>query len=119
MTVFRAATLRTFFFAFHAGAKELMADLPLGRLQVNEPLFSHVRIDYFVPFLVKQGQSQVKRYGCIFPCLSMCTVHLEVAHNLTTDSFLQALRRFISRRGRPQQIYSDNGKNLVGPEKIF
>ena len=24
MTVFRAATLRTFFFAFHAGAKELM-----------------------------------------------------------------------------------------------
>ena len=23
MTVFRAATLRTFFFAFHAGAKEL------------------------------------------------------------------------------------------------
>ena len=25
MTVFRAATLRTFFFAFHAGAKELKA----------------------------------------------------------------------------------------------
>ena len=28
MTVFRAATLRTFFFAFHAGAKELMESDP-------------------------------------------------------------------------------------------
>ena len=26
MTVFRAATLRTFFFAFHTGAKELISD---------------------------------------------------------------------------------------------
>ena len=99
--------------------QQLMADLPLGRLQVNEPPFLPVGVDYFGPFLVKQGRSQVKRHGCIFTCLSMRAVHLEVAYNLTTDSFLQALRRFRSRRGKPQQIHSDNGTNFVGAEKIF
>ena len=61
----------------------------------------------------------MKRYGCIFTCLSMRAAHLEVAHSQTTDSFLQALRRFTSRRGKPQQIYNDNGTNLVGAEKIL
>ena len=49
----------------------------------------------------------------------MRAVHLEVAHNLTTDSLLQALRRFISRRGKPRQIYSDKGTNFVGAEKTL
>ena len=93
--------------------QQLMADLPLGRLQVNEPPFLHVEIDYFGSFLGKQGRSQVKS------CLSMRAVQLKLVHNLTTDSFLQALRRFISRKGKPQQIYSDNGTNFVGAEKIL
>ena len=35
MTVFRAATLRTFFFAFHAGAKELMCERALRNPKVS------------------------------------------------------------------------------------
>ena len=49
----------------------------------------------------------------------MRAVHLEVAHNLTTDSLLQVLRRFISRRGKPRQIYRDKGTNFVGAEKTL
>ena len=45
---------------------QLMADLPLARLQVNQPAFSHVGVDYFGPFLIKQGRSEVKRHGCLF-----------------------------------------------------
>ena len=43
MTVFRAATLRTFFFAFQAGAKELRIDKknPKGKVSV---LFSFLAI---------------------------------------------------------------------------
>ena len=37
-----------------------------------------------------------------------------VAVDLSTDAFLSCLQSFISRRGRPQNIYSDNGKNFVG-----
>jgi len=33
---------------------------------------------------------------------------------MTTDSFILALRRFISRRGHPKTMWSDNGLNFVG-----
>ena len=42
-----------------------MADLPKARLQIHEPPFSHVGVDYFGPLLVKMKRSVVKRYGCL------------------------------------------------------
>ncbi|XP_071490098.1 uncharacterized protein [Diadema antillarum] len=44
-------------------------------------------------------------------------VHVEVAHSLDTDSFVNALRRFIARRGKPEKIVSDNGTNFRGAER--
>ena len=41
-------------------------------------------------------------------------IHLEVAFGLDTDSFLNALSRFTSRRGTPSAITSDNGTKFVG-----
>ena len=41
-------------------------------------------------------------------------VHLETCPDLNTDTFLNAFRRFCSRRCQPQFIYSDNGKIFVG-----
>ena len=37
--------------------------------------------------------------------------------DMTTDSFLMTLRRFIARRGEPDIIWCDNGSNFVGVEK--
>ena len=96
-----------------------MADLSSGRLQVDKPPFLHVEVDYFWHFLVTQRRSKVKRYGCIFTCLTVRAVHLEISHNLTTDSFINALRRFLARRGPPEQFYSDNGTNLVGATRLL
>ena len=47
-----------------------MADLPLERLIPDQPPFNFVGIDYFGPVLVRQKRSRVKRYGCIFTCLT-------------------------------------------------
>lgn len=46
----------------------------------------------------------------------MCTraVHIELVSELTTQAFLAALTRFVSRRGKPSNILSDNGGNFVG-----
>ena len=52
-------------------------------------------------------------------CMTTRAIHLEVAPDLTTSSFLNALRRFISRRGNIQHLYSDNGSNFVGAERVM
>ena len=44
-------------------------------------------------------------------------VHLEVAYSLDTDSCINALRRFVCRRGQVTTMRSDNGTNFVGAER--
>ena len=95
-------------------AQQLMAQLPPERVNVPPGPFSSTGIDYFGPFLVRRGRSEEKRYGIVFTCLASRAVHFEVAHSLDTSSFINALRRFIARRGEVKSIFSDNGTNLVG-----
>ena len=97
--------------------QQKMADLPSDRLRPDEPPFTNVGLDYFGPIEVKRGRSIVKRYGVIFTCMSTRAVHLEVAFSLDTDSCINALRRFISRRGPVKLFVSDNGTNLVAAER--
>ena len=55
----------------------------------------------------------------IFVCLSTKAVHLEVASDLSTNTFLSSLKRFISRRGYPVGMRSDNGTNFVGADHVL
>lgn len=93
-----------------------MADLPKERLTPAPP-FTYCGVDYFGPFRIKEGRKELKRYGVLFTCLSSRAVHIEAANSLETNSFLNALRRFIARRGPVREIRSDRGTNIVGAEK--
>lgn len=94
-----------------------MADLPKERLESNQPPFNKVGVDYFGPFYTKCLRSQVKRYGVIFTCMASRAVHIEMAYSLDVSSFINCLKRFISRRGLVSTIFSDRGTNFVGAEK--
>ena len=56
----------------------------------------------------------MKRYCALFTCVVRRAVHIEVTIVLDTDSFIQALRRFIARQGPVRLIRLDNGTNFVG-----
>ena len=94
--------------------QQKMADLLPERCVPDKPPFTYTGLDLFGPFLVRSRRSEVKRYGVIFTCFNTRGVHLEVVHNLETDSFINAFLRFIARRGCPCEIWSDNGTNIVG-----
>ncbi|XP_055542701.1 uncharacterized protein LOC129728292 [Wyeomyia smithii] len=79
--------------------------------------FSRVGIDYFGPYMIKIGRSQVKRWVALFTCMTIRAIHLEVTTSLSTESFKLALRRFIARRGAPAEIYTDHGTNFVGASR--
>jgi len=97
--------------------EQLMADLPKESLMSGDPPFTYVGVDYFGPFYLRQGRSNVKRYGCLFTCLVIRAVDIEVVNSLDTDSFLNAFRRFINLRGCPTTVYSDNGTNFQAGER--
>ena len=97
--------------------QQKMANLPEDRVCPSEPPFTYTGVDCFGPLFVHRGRSTVKRYGLLFTCLAVRAIHIEVAHSLDTDSFINALRRFITRRGQPQRIRSDNGSNFVRGDK--
>jgi len=43
-------------------------------------------------------------------------VHIEVADSLEAESFINTLRRFVSRRGPVREIRRDRGTNFIGAE---
>ena len=93
-----------------------MAGLPKDRLTPAPP-FTYVGVDYFGPVTTKQGRKENKRYGELLTCLVSRAVHIEIGNSLETDSFLNALRRFIARRGPVLEILCNNGTNFIGAER--
>ena len=98
----------------------LMAPLPEARLTPHVAPFTFTGIDFFGPLTVSmggRGRRLEKRWVCLFTCLTVRAVHLVVCHGLSADEFLLALSQFISVRGRPREIFSDNGTNFTATER--
>ena len=49
--------------------------------------------------------------------LATRAVHVDVSPDYSTEKFLMVLRRFVSIRGYPSKLYSDNGAQLVAANK--
>ena len=103
--------------------KTLMSELPKERLEAYGKPFYKTGIDFFGPIIVKLSkktrayQGKAKRYGVIFTCMTTRAIHLEIAGDLITNSFILSLRHFIARRGNVKHIRSDNRTNFKGAQK--
>jgi hypothetical protein len=84
-----------------------MPAYPKMRVEETTP-FLHTGLDYFGPLFVKVGSKVSKVWVCLFTCLVIRGVHLEVINDLSAEEFIMCLRRFIARRGKPNEIISDN-----------
>lgn len=105
-------------FRFNAKPEQyIMGNLPASRITPARP-FLTTGLDYAGPFLLRDRKGRnfktSKAYVSLFICFVTKAIHLEVVSDLTTECFLAALKRFMARRGKCSQIFSDNGTNFVG-----
>lgn len=100
-----------------------MSDLKSCRVNPAFKPFTHTGSDFTGPLRVTaikgRGVRARKAYVCIFVCLTTRAVHIELASDLSTECFLSALKRFLSRRGPIAHIYTDNGSNYVGAKRYL
>ncbi len=101
------------------GMEQKMGPLPDHRVQMGA-MFQSVAIDLFGPVEYQQHvkKRQVgKGWGVVFVCTTTSALHVEFMDTYSTDSFLLALRRFMSIRGTPTRFQSDRGEQLVAAAK--
>ena len=86
--------------------------LPTSRVSDDLP-FTKVGVDFagllYVKNIYQSGGEMYKCYIALFTCASTRAIHLELTPDLSTNSFIRVLKRFIGRRGFPGLIISDNG----------
>lgn len=100
---------------------ELMGDLPDVRVNRSSRAFVHTGVDYAGPLLVRttpgRGHKSHKSYIALFICLTVKAIHLELVSDYSSAAFIAAYQRFVSRRGVPSAMYSDNGTTFHGADR--
>ncbi|GBM13210.1 hypothetical protein AVEN_187982-1 [Araneus ventricosus] len=92
---------------------QVIAPLPDIRVEQSAP-FTIIGVDFAGPLFVKD--TNAKHYILLITCAVTRSVHLELVGDKTTDTFLLAFRRFISRRGLCSVVISDNARTFKRAE---
>ena len=97
-----------------------MAELPEFRVRPQSPPFATTLVDYLGPVAVKVSRNtSTKGYCAVFSCSVTRAIHLTCVPDLSTEAFLQALERFISIRGAPNLLISDNATCFRGADNTM
>ena len=95
------------------------AALPEFRAQASPP-FAKVGLDFAGPLFVRGGKRNMSKvYIALFTCAVTRAVHLELVQDMSVDVFLRSFRRFVSRRGSPTMVVSDNAKTFKLAAKLL
>ncbi|ETN71462.1 hypothetical protein NECAME_19326 [Necator americanus] len=90
-----------------------MTDLPANRV-IRVRTFQHIGLDYYGPMKVfREDMVKTNVYGCIFTCAVTRLIHLELVPDGTAEKFINAFRRFVARRGKPDTVTCDNAPTFL------
>ena len=104
---------------------------PLPEFRVKQIFpFSVVGVDFAGPLMIKEhvptlrGQHAYtsckgKAWVCLFTCGVTRAVHLDIVTDMSSLTFLRCFKRFVSRRGLPSLIVSDNGATFKSAAKVI
>lgn len=99
---------------------QIMGDLPTQRVTPARA-FLNSGVDFCGPFQITlskgRGVKTQKAYIAVFVCMATKAIHLELVGDLTSEAFIGAFKRFVSRRGKCSNLWSDQGRNFVGGDK--
>ena len=96
---------------------QYMSSLPATRL-IPAPPFTHCAIDLFGPYKVRiRPRVMMPVWGVIITCLGTRAVHCDIVLDYSAPELIQTLRRFLSLRGTPVSMMSDQGTQLVKASK--
>jgi hypothetical protein len=100
-------------------AMQQMSALPESRLAIA-PIFNTTSIDLFGPLTIKdtvKKRTSMKVWGFIATCAATRAIHIDVTEGYSTDAILQTLRKFVTLRGCPSEIISDQGSQMKSAAK--
>ena len=92
--------------------------LPLFRTEFSPP-FTVVGVDFAGPLIYKIGPNENlapdnnKCYLALFTCAITRAVYLKLCRSQTQEEFRHVLKEFVTRRGTPKTIVSDNAKTFI------
>lgn len=89
--------------------QQISAPLPRERIDAVQA-FETTGVDFAGPLYTKPDNE--KAYIALFTCPVRRAVHLELVSCMSTEAFLLAFRRFISRRGMCSVVDSDNARTF-------
>jgi hypothetical protein len=103
-------------------AVQLMGDLPEARVKLTTP-FVNTAVDYTGFYLIRKSSARrstlTKGYVVVFKCMCTGAIHLDIASDLSSQTFIAVLDRFVSRRGPCSQIFTDNATCFQGADKTL
>ena len=82
------------------------------------PPLTNTDNNYFGPLYVKYNTNYKKVWVCLSTYITVSAVYLELVEDMSAELFLEGLRRFIARIGKPDEIISDNATSFKAGKTI-
>ena len=92
-------------------------NLPKDRTEGQTP-FQVIGVDFAGPVSYRmKPKTEGKAYILLYACSLTRAMYIDLVPNFKTTEFIKSLKCSMAGRGRPQRIYSVNGKTFVGASK--